>query len=93
LTFQNLTKVALLQALWNETSFASWFASTGWSTPPFDLNKAKEVIQAGGYIDYFCGKPIKTDISKDTVDPWLYDRDANKGAFARVCAKLKFCKK
>ena len=36
------------------------------------------------HIDYFCGRAIKTDLSKDSVDPYLYDRDAGQGTFQKV---------
>lgn len=40
-------------------------------------------------IDYLGGRPIKCDLGRDTVDPWLYDRDMGAGAFAAVVAKLR----
>jgi len=41
------------------------------------------------YIDYFNGRPIKTDLSKDTVDTWLYNRDAGKGKFEAIVEMLR----
>ena len=40
-------------------------------------------------FDYAFGRPVKTDISGDTMDPRLYDRDAGEGTAARVVAELR----
>jgi len=53
----------------------------------FDKAAAEKAVT--GYIDYFCGKAIKTDLSEDKVDPYLYDRDAGAGAFARAVASVR----
>jgi len=51
----------------------------------FDRDKEEGRI----YFDYVFGKPIKTDIGPDQIDPWGYDRDNGRGACARVIAKLR----
>jgi hypothetical protein len=40
-------------------------------------------------FDYVKGRPIKSDISGDTFNPRLYDRDQGDGAAARVVASLR----
>jgi hypothetical protein len=44
---------------------------------------------AGLRFDYVRGRPIKADITDDTFDPWLYDRDAGQGQAERVIASLR----
>jgi hypothetical protein len=42
------------------------------------------------YFDYLRGRPLKSDISGDTFDPWGYDRDnGGKGAAARIVEALR----
>ena len=41
------------------------------------------------YFDYLFGKPLKTDIGGDTVDPWGYDRDQGEGHLARIVTTLR----
>jgi hypothetical protein len=41
------------------------------------------------YFDYVFGRPIKSDISGDVLDPRLYDRDAGEGAAASAIARLR----
>lgn len=65
-------KVKLLKELWDRQSLTPY-------TTHFSPALAADAVQ--GYIDYFCGKAIKLDLSKDHVDPWLYSRDASPGSF------------
>jgi hypothetical protein len=84
---RGLDKMQLLKALWENSSPASFFAMTNRHPPPFDEKLAVTAVQE--YIDYFEGRMIKCDLSKDFVDPWLYDRDLGNGAFQRVARKLR----
>jgi hypothetical protein len=36
------------------------------------------------YFDYLFGRVLKVDLSKDSFDPWLYDRDNGEGAAERA---------
>ena len=36
------------------------------------------------YFDYLYGRVMKVDLSKDTFDPFLYDRDNGQGAAERA---------
>jgi hypothetical protein len=59
------------------------------------VEQAREDIKQMGLrlqFDYYHGRPLKVDISGDTFDPWLYDRDAGKGTAQRVIATLKKCR-
>jgi hypothetical protein len=74
-------KVALLKALWNAAWHQEWWIDNG-SFIPFDNSEAIRAVTS--YIDYFCGRLIKTDISGDTADPRFYDLEFRPGAFQRV---------
>lgn len=80
-----LNKVELLFNLWSNQSFIAP-AYTG-NPLMFDDENAKKAVTR--YIDYFNGRPIKTDLSKDIVDTWLYNRDAGKGKFEAVVEMLR----
>ena len=79
-----LNKVLLLKAMWNNTSPAIYCDSpyTEYS-PEWSIND-KDIEHevwmnaiAWGYIHYFRGRPIKTDLSVSLVDPTYYDLGEN----------------
>ena len=82
-----LDRVELLLRLWTNMKPAAFFAMSGRPSPSFDESAAKKVV--GDYIDYFQGRAIKTDLSKDEVNPRLYDRDAGSGTFKRVVESMR----
>lgn len=81
-----IDKVVLLKALWENQVVAAFFSMNGIPPPPFDDELAKASVSKP--IDYFCGRAIKTDLSKDMIDFWLYDRDAPVKA-ADIVKELK----
>lgn len=84
---EGINKVQLLKALWLKSSPASFFSNGLISPPSFDDRTAEAAVLQ--YIDYFCGRCIKCDLTTNEVDPYLYDRDFGTGAFARVVASLR----
>ncbi len=42
--------------------------------------------QGQSYFDYLNGRVLKIDLSGDTLDPWLYDRDNGQGAAEKALA-------
>jgi len=89
INIKDLDRDRLLEELWNRSKPALFYTSTGLPAPVFNLEKYKREISEDGYIDYFCGRLIKTNLSGDIVDPYLYDRDNGEGAFQSVVDKLK----
>lgn len=57
----------------------------------------REVQAAGGmvvnrkelYFDYVKGRPLKVDLTGDSFDPWLFDRDAGPGKAFAAIAELR----
>jgi hypothetical protein len=84
---KGVDKVALLQELWSGVKPAAFFAGHPSLIPPFNTAMARDAV--GGYIDYFQGRCIKTDLSKETANPGMYDRDAGAGAFAKAVARAR----
>ena len=87
INIQGLNKVDLLRALWNEVMPASFFVSNPQKIPEFDSNVAETIVQH--YIDYFCGRAIKCDISKNVANPTGYDRGTAPGTFQRIATDLR----
>ena len=84
---KGIDKVKLLKELWLASAPAKFFSFRGMETPPFDEKLAMKAVLK--YIDYFQGRAIKTDLTEDVVDVWLYDRDAGKGMFSKCVNKCK----
>ncbi len=91
---KGLDKAALLNFTWNYAkSFAGSMGSPAGFAEVFgDKQAADRALQmSGGHIDYFNGRPIKIDFSKDQVDPRLYDRDSTM-PFAKVVEEFRLVK-
>lgn len=82
-----IDKVSLLHALWKNSKPAIFFSMNNATPPPFDNEKAMTAVQK--YINYYDGRCIKCDLSGDTVDPRLYDRDFGSGAVQRIVDQLR----
>jgi hypothetical protein len=66
---------------------AAYFTFNPSKAPPFNNEEAKKAVK--GYIDYFCGRCIKSDLSGDTADTSLYNRDAGSGAFEKIVEEMQ----
>jgi hypothetical protein len=84
---RGIDKVLLLKEMWNNVPPARYFTIYQKSAPAFDEAGAGAAVK--GYIDYYEGRCIKTDLSGDTVDPFLYDRDAGYGTLGFIVEKLR----
>lgn len=87
INIKDLDKVELLRNLWESQITASIFTFNAVSAPKFDKEQAKEAVK--DHIDYFCGRAIKTDISQDEIDTYLYDRDAGVGKFESIVNNMR----
>ena len=88
INIQGIDKVKLLEALWQKQIVAGFYANMRLPSPKFDEIEAKKAVL--NYIDYFCGRCIKCDISGETADPCLYDRDAGDGVFKKIVDSFHF---
>lgn len=57
----------------------------------YTLEDAKRDLKNNnyGYFDYLHGRVLKVDLSGDSFDSWLYDRDCGEGAAARAIDELR----
>jgi hypothetical protein len=83
-----IDKVELLTALWLNSKPAAFYTfNYQVDVPGFSKQEAKEAVKK--YIDYFCGRCIKMDLSGDTTDVYSYERDFGKGSVAGIVAELR----
>lgn len=79
----NCDKLQALKSLWFGTRpMGMGFINSNGEPTEQELISA---FQYGDYIDYFKGRPIKTNFDKfPELDPFLYDRDAGEGTMQKV---------
>ena len=81
-----IPKGLLLEAMVRGTNFPSAIAEL---SSYLGNTTSAETVAIAGRIDYYKGKPIKTDLRNNTIESFLYDRDAGSGALARIVIKLR----
>jgi hypothetical protein len=84
---KGIDKVILFKNLWQNQVVAGFFTNMPYLAPKFNEAEAQEAVLE--YIDYFCGRAIKCDLSGDTAHPKMYDLYAGAGAFQRVVNSLR----
>jgi hypothetical protein len=55
---------------------------------PMTEEEAQEILKEHTYFDYLKGRVMKVDLSEDSFDPWLYDRDNGQGAAERALKNI-----
>lgn len=57
----------------------------------YTLEDAKRDLKESfdGYFDYLHGRVLKVDLSGDSFDSWLYNRDCGEGAAERAINELR----
>lgn len=79
----DIPKSFLLYALWEHSLPARFFFLSNTTTPPpFDFTAAD--IATHAYIDYFCGRAIKTDLSLEWANAQGFDANYGAKCFERV---------
>jgi len=53
------------------------------------LEECRNIVKTQLSFDYLYGKALKVDISKDTFDPWGYDRENGEGAAQHAINTIK----
>ncbi len=48
-----------------------------------------DIVRPSMYFDYVYGRPLKVDLSGDTMSQSLYDRDHGQGAAERIITALR----
>ncbi len=55
----------------------------------FTEEDARELIKTQTYFDYLYGRVLKVDLSSDSFEEWLYDRDNGQGKAQRIIESLR----
>lgn len=89
ISIKGLDKAKVLAALHNGTrclgmGFLHNIGTCSVEQAERDINDRKPLGKCALCFDYYHGRPLKCDISGDSFDPWLYDRDAGDGAARRA---------
>jgi len=82
-----LDKAEVLAALYN-ASKSQGLGSRHHDPKPITSKEAEVVLKQTTNFDYLQGRVMKVDLSGDTFDPWLYDRDNGQGAAEKAIAVI-----
>jgi len=87
-----LDKPELLCSLWQGTKtigLGHWEGRD--DIPPAQYEAFEHLNKTRGRVDYFCGRPIKVDLTPNAneIDAHLYDRDAGQGACRRAVERVR----
>ena len=82
-----LDKAKVLAALYNK-SRPLGMGFLHYNPATMTRDEAAELLKEQSYFDYLMGRVMKVDLSKDTLDPWLYDRDNGEGAAEAAIAGI-----
>ena len=76
----------ILKELWDNTITAAFFIFN----PHVPIPEYEEPKSYNRYFDYYCGRPIKTDLT-DLHEVYYkgYDRNAGNGKFLEIVSKLR----
>lgn len=53
------------------------------------VEEARKALQTETYFDYPGGRVMKVDLSEDTFDPYLYNRDNGEGLAEKLIEELR----
>lgn len=73
------SKAAVVKALYDNAQ-PQGMGFLHYTPEPLTLEEAEYALRFSTYFDYLRGRVMKVEVSKDTLDPFLYDRDNGQGA-------------
>jgi hypothetical protein len=79
---KGMDKVEVFRKLYNRVKTQGW-GQLQWQPGDIDYEKAKQLFESHSpnyYFDYVLGRVMKVDLSEDSFDHRLYDRDNGDGA-------------
>ena len=56
---------------------------------PMTIPEAREILKDNTQFDYLYGKVMKIDLTHDSFDPWLYDKDNGEGKADRIIQEIR----
>ena len=83
-----LDKAEVLAALYNNSK-PQGMGFFHYTPEAMTKHQAQALLDSGQtYFDYVSGRVMKIDLSKDKLDPALYDRDNGQGAAYRAISAI-----
>lgn len=93
ISIKGLSKPAVLAALYNraQAQGMGFLHYTPEEMTEAEAQKIWDDVNEQGhpYFDYLKGRVMKVNITGETFNPWLYDRDNDQGAAETAIAKLR----
>lgn len=80
-------KADVLAALYNNAK-GQGMGFLHYDIKPMSREEASSLLEHQTYFDYLKGRVMKVDLSKDELDPFLYDRDNGKGTAQAAINKI-----
>ena len=90
INIEGIDRKKLLTEMWKNAPIASFFIFRGIPPPPLDPGELEDACN-NEYIDYMCGRPIKTRFNSETniISADGYNRDAGVGVLERIVEELR----
>ena len=88
ISLSGLDKAAVLAALYN-ASRVQGMGFLHYTPETMTREEAETLLEQFTDFDYLHGRVMKIDLSEDTLDPCLYDRDNGEGAAQGVIESLR----
>ncbi len=85
-----LDKAVVLAALFNASQQLGMGFLDSSGAKDMTVEDARQYVSQQTYFDYLRGRVMKVDLSKDSFDPWGFDRDNGPGAAKRAIDSLGF---
>ena len=89
ISISGISKAKVLVALFNASRQQGMGILDTQGASDLSLHEAEEITNEQLSFNYLRGRIMKVDISKDTFDPWLYDRDNGDGAAKKAIDSIK----
>ena len=84
---RGIDKARLLCALYNSARPLG-LGALQYTPGNLDINDARKLLEKQSYFDYLDGRVLKVDLSGDSFNPWLYDRDNGEGVAEEAVASV-----
>ena len=84
----NISKGKVLAALYNNSKVQG-FGAFHFDPKEMTESEANTLLKDCTYFDYLKGRVMKIDLSGDSFDPYLYDRDNGNGKAERIVSSLR----
>lgn len=85
---KGLDKAEVLAVLYNN-AISQGLGFLHYDPKDMTVEEARKILETKTYFDYYKGRVMKVDLSKDTFDPYLYNRDNGSGLAEKLIEELR----